>query len=94
MRLERWGAHISTNVRQNFLKGLSGPSKKIVVKSGKRAGPVRKDYHRSKGRAVKFHKSSLIFWAKAVSKPKNKQKSAPATQSVGITDLEITSILL
>ena len=31
----------------------------IVVKTGKRSGAVRKDYHRIKGTAAKFHKSSI-----------------------------------
>ena len=47
-----------------------------------------------KGRATRFHKLSITFWAKAALQPKNKQKSAAATQSMDITDLEITSALL
>ena len=39
-----------------------------------------------KGRAVKFHKSSITYWAKAVLQPKNKQQAESFTQSVGITD--------
>ena len=38
-----------------------------------------------KGRAAKFHKSSITLWEKAVSQPKNKRKSAGATQSMNIT---------
>ena len=45
-----------------------------------------------KGRAVKFHKFSITYWAKAVLQPKNKQQSAAMTQPVGITDQEITSV--
>ena len=45
-----------------------------------------------KGRPVKFHKSSITFWAKAVLQPQNKQQSVAITQSVGITDKEITSV--
>ena len=47
-----------------------------------------------KGRAAKFFKSSTICWAKALSEPKNKQKSAAVTQSMDVTDLEITTVLL
>ena len=46
-----------------------------------------------KRRAAKFHKSSIAFWGKAVSQSGSKQKPA-VTQSMDITDLEITSILL
>ena len=46
-----------------------------------RSGTVRKDYHSIKRRAAKFHKSSITFWVKAVSQPKNKQKSAVITVS-------------
>ena len=46
-----------------------------------------------KGTAVKFHKSSVTYWAKAVLQPKNKQQFAAITQSVGIADQEITSVL-
>ena len=45
-----------------------------------------------KGTAAKFHKSSITYLAKAVLQPKNKQQSAAITQSVGITDQEITSV--
>ena len=47
-----------------------------------------------KGRAAKFHKHSITFWVKAVSQPKNKPKSAAATQSLDVTNLETTSVLL
>ena len=66
----------------------------IVVKSGKRSGAVRKVYLLIKRRAAKLHKSSITFWSKAVSHPKNKQMAAAVTQSVDIADLEITSVLL
>ena len=36
----------------------------------------------------------MIFWAKAVLEPKNKQKSEAVTHLVDISDLEITSVLL
>ena len=39
-----------------------------------------------KGTAVKFHKLNITFWVKAISQPKNKQKAAPATQSMDITN--------
>ena len=42
-----------------------------------------------KGRAAKFHKFSIAFWAKTVLLAKNKQKSATVTESVDITNLEI-----
>ena len=45
------------------------------------------------GRVAKFHISSITFWVKDVSQPKNKQKSAAGTQSTAITNLEITSVL-
>ena len=45
-------------------------------------------------RAAKFHKSSVTFWAKANLQPKNKKKSLVATESMGIADLEISSVLL
>ena len=45
-------------------------------------------------RVARFHKYSITFWAKAASQPKNKRKSAPATQLMGITDLGIISVLL
>ena len=48
----------------------------IVVKSIKILGTVRKTIIGLKGRAAKFHKSSITFWVKAVLQPKNKQKSA------------------
>ena len=34
------------------------------------------------------------YWVKVVSQTENKQKSPTATQSMGITNLEITSLLL
>ena len=43
-----------------------------------------------KGRAAKFHKFSVTFWARVVSQPKN--KSAAVTESMDITDLEIISV--
>ena len=57
----------------------------IVVKSVKRSGAVQKYYHWIKGRAAKFHKSSITFWDKAVLQPKNEQKSTAVTQSVGVS---------
>ena len=39
-----------------------------------------------KGTAAKFYNSSITLWAKAVSQPKNKQKSTAATQSIDITN--------
>ena len=57
----------------------------IVVKSVKRSEAMRKYYHWIKRRAAKFHKSSIKFWDKAVSQPKNKQKSAAVTQSVDVS---------
>ena len=47
-----------------------------------------------KGRAAKFHKSSVTFWAKASLQPKNEQNAAATTESMEINDLEITSVLL
>ena len=84
-----------------LLKGLSRPSKK---KEEYRNGQefwlkVEKDQEQHKttiiwikDRAVKFHKPSITYWARAVLQPKNKQQSAAITQSVGITDQEITSV--
>ena len=46
------------------------------------------------GRATKFHKSIVTFWAKAKLQPKNKQESAGTTQSMDISDSETTSVLL
>ena len=46
-----------------------------------------------KGKASNFHKFSKIFWAKVISQPKNKQKCTAATQSMGMIDLDITSVL-
>ena len=40
-----------------------------------------------KGRAAKFYKSHITFWAKAVLQKKNKHKFAASTQSMDITDL-------
>ena len=36
-----------------------------------------------KGRAAKFHKSNITFWAKANLQLKNKQNSVLVTQSIG-----------
>ena len=66
----------------------------IVVKSGKRLATVWNTITELKGRPMKIYKSSITFCLKAISQPKNKQKSPAVTQSVGITDLEITLILL
>ena len=66
---------------------------RIVVKGEKRSGTVRKDIE-LKGRAAKFHKSSLTFWAKTFLQPRNKQKSAAVTHSMDITDFGITSVSL
>ena len=41
-----------------------------MVKSGKRPGPVQKDYHWIKRKATKFHKSSITYWAKTALQPK------------------------
>ena len=57
----------------------------IAVKYEKMSGTVWEDYHLTKReRAAKFYKSSITFWAKVVSQPKNIQKSAATTQSLGI----------
>ena len=42
---------------------------------------------------MKFHKSCILNWAKAVLQQKNKQLSAAITQSMGMTDEEITLYL-
>ena len=56
---------------------------------------LQKEKEIQKWRAEKFHKSSITFWAKNVSQPENKQKSEAITHnSLGITDLEFTSVLL
>ena len=62
----------------------------IVVKRKKDQKQYEKTIIELKGRAAKFHKSSLTFLAKAVSQPKKKQKSAAVTKSMDITDVEIT----
>ena len=51
----------------------------IVVKSRKRSGAAQKTIIWIKGRAVKFHKSSITYSLKAVLQPK-KQQSAAITQ--------------
>ena len=86
-----------------FLKGLSRPSKRkkeyrygqeLQLKVKKHQEQNEKTIIELKGRAAKFHKSSLTFWAKAVSQPRNKQKPAAVTNSVDTTNLGTTSVLL
>ena len=76
-----WSAYSSRPSKEKAIQKWAG----IMVKSGK--------IIELKRRAAKFHKSSIAFWGKAVSQSGNKQKPA-VTQSMDITDLEITSILL
>ena len=72
---EEW-AHVSANVHLNIFEKLiqnfnwTG----IIFKSGKRLGIARK--------AARPYKSSITFWAKVASRPKNKQTCAAVTQSV------------
>ena len=58
------------------------------VKCEKMSGTVREDYHLTKReRAAKIYKSSLTFWTKTVSQPKNMQKYALTTQSLDIIQI-------
>ena len=79
MHKGREGVHQNVNVcepKEGGLYQCKGSSinfgkAEIVVKSEKRSGTVLKGYHWIKRRAAEFDKSSITFWAKAVSQPKN-----------------------
>ena len=60
----------------------------IVVTSGNRSGTILKDYHWTRN-----CKSSITFWANAVSQPRNNSLQL-STQSVNIADLEMNSVSL
>ena len=70
-----------------LLKGLSRPSKRKEYRNGRELWlEVEKDQEQHKktiiwikGRAMKFHKSSITYWEKAALQPKNKQQSAAIT---------------
>ena len=69
------------------------PSKRKKVRNNTKE-QYEKTIIKLKGRAAKFHKSIITFWAKAKLQQKNKQESAGTIQSMDISDSETTSVLL
>ena len=86
MRTREKGAHINANVCLYISQMLSypDPQKKKGYRNGQELwSKVEKNqelYEKTiiafKGRAPKFHKSSITFWVKTDTQPKNKQKSS------------------